>query len=109
MSAPTEPRHAPSASANGDLVNRVQQLRLDNQVGTVRRSRGSWLPWVLCAMLAVAWVAVGVKWLRAPAAPAGDEGGQPAGGARTADKPVAPGEILFQLKGNLIPSLQIAV
>jgi multidrug efflux pump subunit AcrA (membrane-fusion protein) len=110
MSAPTEPRHAPTASANGDLVNRVQQLRLDNQVGAVRRSRGSWLPWILCAMLAVSWAAVGVKWLRTQPAPSGDEAARATGGAaRSPDKPLAPGELLFQLKGNLIPSLQIAV
>src|SRR5262249_53520033 len=89
---------------------RVQQLRLDDQIGTARRSRGSWLPWVLCAMLAVSWVAVGVKWLRSSGARSDDEAAPAASGpARTAEKPGAPGEVLVPLKGNLIPSLQIAV
>jgi multidrug efflux pump subunit AcrA (membrane-fusion protein) len=112
MTVPTEPRYGTAASANGDLVNRVQELRLDTQIGAVRHGgRGSWLPWVLCAMLAVAWVGVGVKVLRAPPAKTEGETAIAAGSSagRHADKPVAPGEILFQLKGNLIPSLQIAV
>ncbi len=112
----TETR-TPVASANGDLVSRVQQLRLDNQVGAVKSGGGSWLPWVLCALLAITWAGVGVRWYRnagtapgdsgtAPAAtPAAPSASGPAGGAADA----APGEILLQLKGNVIPSLQIAV
>ncbi len=114
----TDTRAAPP-SANGDLVNRVQQLRLDNQVGAFKSGggRGSWLPWVLCGLLAVTWAGVGVRWYRNagtspdPDGPASAPSAAPAvgsassGGAASA----APGEILLQLKGNLIPSLQIAV
>ena len=113
MTVPTEPRYGTAASANGDLANRVQELRLDSQLGKGGTTgRGSWLPWVLCAMLAVAWVGVGVKVLRAPAAKPEGEATATATSAsttRTAAGPAAPGEILFQLKGLLIPSLQIAV
>ncbi len=51
------------ASANGDLVNRVQQLRLDGQLGAGKGGTGggSWLPWVLCGLLAVTWAGVGVR------------------------------------------------
>ena len=100
-------------SANGDLVNRVQQLRLKEEVGAVGRSGGSWLPWVLCGMLAITWAGVGVRWYKtvetdkaaeAPGAVAAPKTGGGAGPAA-----VAPGEIVFNLKGNLIPSLQIAV
>lgn len=120
MTAPTEHGPGPAASANGDLVNRVQGLRLDTQLGAAKRSGGgSWLPWVLCGMLAVAWVAVGVKYMRAEGrkgdddAAAGPTAGssaasRPAGGG-PAEKAAAPGELLTQLRGNLIPALQIAV
>lgn len=108
------------ASANGDLVNRVQQLRLDGQLGAGKRAGGgSWLPWVLCGLLAASWAGVGVRWYRAAgtapadaAAPAADAGPRPAGSAATtaaAGPAVAPGEVMLRLKGNLIPSLQIAV
>lgn len=113
MTVPSEPHHPPTASANGDLVNRVQGLRLDAQLGAARStSRSAWLPWVLCAMLAVSWVSVGVKALRSQPTSESGSGSPSAGGnstGRPAEKPVAAGELLFQLKGNLIPSLQIAV
>ena len=64
-------------TVNGELVNRVQQLRLDNQLGTDTGRRGggggSWLPWLLCGLLAASWVGVGVRYYRTP------------GGARSAD------------------------
>src|SRR5947209_8384141 len=65
MATPSESRLA--ASANGDLADRVQQLRLDNQLGagTGRGTGGgSWLPWVLCGLLAVTWAGVGVRWYK---------------------------------------------
>lgn len=106
-------------TANGELVNRVQQLRLDGQLGTDtgRRGGGSWVPWLLCGLLAVSWVGVGVRYYRQPSAarPAETADGakqpgaavQPTGGP--AAPAAAPGEIVLQLKGNLIPYLQIAV
>ena len=62
MATPTESR----PSANGELADRVQQLRLDNQLGTGKStgSGGSWLPWVLCGLLAITWVGVGVRWYK---------------------------------------------
>ena len=109
MTAPSEVR----PSTNGDLVNRVQQLRLGEQMGTSRRSGGSWLPWVLCGLLAVTWAGVGVRsYKNADAEKSGDTAtstaaARPSGGSAPAT--VAAGEIVFNLKGNLIPSLQIAV
>ena len=113
----------PTESANGTgndaLVNRVQQLRLNDTLASAKKGGGgSWLPWVLCAMLAVTWAGVGVRWYKAAGTKSDDAapgGGAPSG---TAAKPsgggggaatVAAGEIVFQLKGNLIPALQIAV
>ncbi|MBX9585537.1 MAG: hypothetical protein K2X87_34960, partial [Gemmataceae bacterium] len=72
---PTETR---PASANGDLVNRVQQLRLDGQLGAARRGGGSWLPWVLCGLLALSWAGVGVRWYRAAGTAPSDPGAAPA-------------------------------
>src|SRR5262245_30966272 len=99
-----------TASPNGDLVNRVQQLRLDGQLGTGRgSSRGSWLPWILCALLAITWASVGVRWYKA-AQKADDApvagGGQPAAQPGAAPQ-VAPGEIVTTLKGTVTPALQV--
>jgi HlyD family secretion protein len=114
MTAPAEARSIPVPSTNGDLVNRVQQLRLHDQLGNGKRPSGSWLPWVLCGMLAVTWAGVGVRGYKSAAENTGEAAAasnsaapRPASGAAPAA--VAPGEIVFNLKGNLIPSLQIAV
>src|SRR5262245_10650705 len=111
---------APAPSANGALVDRVQQLRLDDQLGrgSGGGGRGSWLPWVLCGLLAVAWVGVGVKYLRrsnsagdgAPAA--SGAGGGTSGGASGAppgpgQSAAAPGELILPIKGTITPFLQI--
>jgi len=114
----------PTALVNGDLVNRVQQLRLGDQLGAAKKSAGgSWLPWVLCGLLALSWAGVGIRSYRGGGVARSDEsaapggpGPRPIGGATPssgsgsdASAPTAPGEIVLQLKGNLIPSLQIAV
>jgi len=103
--------HAPST--NGDLVNRVQQLRINDTVGaTVMRSRGAWLPWVLCGLLAVTWAGVGVRFYKTASSESSREAaGSSASAPRSASgaPAIAPGEVVFNLKGNLIPSLQIAV
>ena len=107
------------ASANGDLVNRVQQLRLDGQLGAGKSGAGggSWLPWVLCGLLAIAWVGVGVRWYKTAAQKPDDAPGATptAGSAPVAQPgagnapPVAEGALVTQLKGNVIPSLQVTV
>ncbi|MDY3553853.1 efflux RND transporter periplasmic adaptor subunit [Gemmata sp. JC717] len=123
MAVSTEP--GPSASMNGDLVNRVQQLRLDNQIGKggAGARGGSWLPWVLCGLLASAWAGVGVRSYqkggqRADDAPAGAapttapaaSAAAPTGPSRGPAAPeVEAGALVTQLKGNVIPSLQITV
>jgi multidrug resistance efflux pump len=61
-------------------------------------------------MLALSWAAVGVKWYRTTGTKSDEAAGpRAAGSGNPADKPVAAGELLLQLKGNMIPSLQIAV
>lgn len=125
MAVPTEVERG--ASPNGDLVNRVQQLRLDNQLGkgtAGARGGGSWLPWVLCGLLAVTWAGVGMRSYqkagqRADDGPVPTSGPAPTGTApqqptaSATGGPAAPaveaGALVTQLKGNVIPSLQITV
>jgi multidrug resistance efflux pump len=113
MSQPAD-TELPRPSANGELINRVQQLRLDGQLGQgTGQNRGSWLPWVICAMLAIAWIGVGVRSYKAvepvaeAAAPqpsaASPAGSTPSGGQRE----YAKGELLLQIKGILTPFVQI--
>src|SRR5262245_28566182 len=113
MATSSESRLA--SSPNGDLVNRVQQLRLDNQLGTgTGRGGGSWLPWILCGLLAITWAGVGVRWYKNAGQKADDAPGgaaQPGGGAQPGAQPgvpaAAPGAIVAQLKGIVTPSLQL--
>lgn len=107
------------AEANGELVNRVQQLRLGAQAIAPKRAwtGGTLLPWVLCGMLALAWASIGVKWTRtrenAPAASGPTVAtvpGKPTPATASSTGAVAgSGDIVLQLKGNLIPFLQVAV
>ena len=92
-----------SATAKSDLVNRVKALKLgaaplDRPNGW---SIGRLFPWVLCLVLAVAWASVGVKFSRPPAPPPPPE--VPKASIATS------GDIALQLKGNLVPFLQVAV
>src|SRR5580658_5076303 len=107
MGMPTEVPGAKS-SANGELINRVQQLRLDGQLGRgPGASRGSWLPWVLCGMMAVAWVGVGARWYKAPDASKDDSGAAKQAGNSVAaanpqagNQPTVPaGALVLQIKG----------
>lgn len=105
-------------STNGELINRVQQLRLDEQLGRGpgRGSRGSWLPWVLCGLMAIAWVGVGVRYYRiksangdlsASGSGAATNAGTGESGARPGQPPAAAGELLLHLKGTITPALEV--
>ena len=102
-----------SPSTNGELINRVQQLRLDKQLGrgSGGGGRGAWLPWVLCGLMAVAWVGVGVRYYKTRSASADSAPGTVANsnGAPlpTGQPDSKPGELLLHLKGTVTPSLQI--
>ena len=125
-----ENRSQAAPSPDGALVDRVQQLRLDTQLGRSPgngRSRAVWLPWILVILMAVAWAGVGIRVYRnggltspapgpegtnpaASGTPASSStsggGGPPSTTPRPGSTP-APGELLLQIKGNVIPSLQI--
>ena len=116
MSDPRTPTAARSAEpANGELLNRVQQIRLDDQLG--RRPAGggtSWLPWVLCVLLALAWAGVAIRSYRnapeqdASAASAPSDGKAASGGSSAAAGSTDGGAIP-PVKGYLVPARQIAV
>ena len=116
MSIPIKSHNGDGVAVNGEMINRVQQLRLGDQLGKVKSSCGgnSLLPWILCGLMAIAWAGVGIRSYRtgaavpasgAPSAP----GSTPSPGQTNAPAPVAVGDIVIQLKANVIPSLQIAV
>lgn len=105
---------------NGEMRNRVQGLRLDSQLAASKASRGggtSWLPWVLCLVMAAAWAGVGIRSYKAGAfnsnttTEAGTTTGPPTG-----SKPVAApapgvpgGSIQIEVKGYLVPAQLISV
>jgi len=114
----TETTPARPAPANGELVNRVQQLRLSDQLAAGKAARGggaTWLPWALCGILAVAWAGVGIRGYKAGAfdtAPAANPTAQPAAaspGSAPAGPAPAAGTIRLEVKGYLVPAQQIAV
>jgi multidrug resistance efflux pump len=121
----TQPTDA-EPSRNGELYNRVQQLRLDSVAPDAKSTRGgsgSWLPWILCLLMAIAWTGFGIKVYKDPgavrklAAPASADANASAtkdANATTktaaADGPKAePGTVVVPGKGTLIPQQQIAV
>lgn len=127
---PAEIRSAAAMpSTNGEMLNRVQQLRLDNTSAGSRTGGGggaSWLPWVLALFLAITWAGIGIKEykgagnirksLAGGAAPApggtgttGSNSSPAIGSGSTPAAPVAAGTVVVAQKGVLIPTQQIAV
>ncbi len=105
--------------ANGELRNRVQLVRLDNQLGkgsAGRSSGSSWLPWMLCGLLAITWAGVGMRGYRngsfnGATATTTAENNSSGSKSNANDTPVdAPaGSIQLLVKGYIIPAQQIAV
>ncbi|MBL8867886.1 MAG: efflux RND transporter periplasmic adaptor subunit [Planctomycetia bacterium] len=114
---------ADTTTRNGELKNRVQQLRLNNQLGTDRgsgRGGAAWLPWILSLVLAVTWAGVGIRSYRNT--PVNDlvnpNGTTDPDRAKESSKtiqvpntstPVVAGTIEVEVKGYLVPAQQIAV
>jgi HlyD family secretion protein len=111
-------------AVNGELVHRVQQLRLDSQLGSAKAGRGGagWLPWVLCALLAGTWATVAIRTYRNPGnagpadsasatAPVSSGGGsaRPTASSTLVAPRIESGSIQLEVKGYLIPAHQIAV
>ncbi|OWK36668.1 HlyD family secretion protein [Fimbriiglobus ruber] len=111
-------RTAPGIQPNGELLTRVKQLRLDEQLGAAKSGRGGgagWLPWVLCALLAFAWATAGIRAYRAvphdgTAAATGQSATTaPVTAASDSAKSVEAGTIQLEVKGYLVPARQISV
>ena len=110
----TRPEQNNVVIADAQLQNRVQKLRLNNQLGQGGGragfgSRIAWLPWMLCLLLALAWAFVGIRSYR----PAADDGNVPGIGARDTSSNTASDEptrnVQLEVKGYLVPAQQIAV
>lgn len=114
MVSPFAEAAPPDPKVNGELLTRVQKLRLDTQLGNAKTGRGgvSWLPWVLCALLAISWATVAIRTYRnAPASSEVASGPAPTPAPTSSNpaKPVEPGAIQLEVKGYLVPARQIAV
>ncbi|HEY8505563.1 MAG TPA: efflux RND transporter periplasmic adaptor subunit, partial [Gemmataceae bacterium] len=128
MSEHTTRPAIPAEASNGEasLAERVRALRLGDRVAGGKSAGPStaWLPWVLCLLMAAAWVFLGSRWYNAgglpnsPApdapAPAGDpspgEGVPPPGeGARPAPRVASSGGTALTAKGYIIPAHQISI
>lgn len=110
-------KRAPSTEAR-ELKARVQKLRIG---GPSARAKGllggiTWLPWILCGVLALAWAGVGMRTYRngpavddtagpvaAPTNKSNTGTGSNSGGESSGGIAIAP------VKGYLVPAQQIAV
>ena len=114
----------PGGAAHTEMLDRVQQLRLDGQLGGAKAARppgAAWLPWVLAAVMALAWAGVGVRsyknlstdGLFTSAAPAAGVGGSGSAGANSAAQPAAPvpeaGSVTLEVKGYVMSAVSVAV
>lgn len=108
--------HTDGVAANGTatLTDRVKELRLAGKLDVPKAGGGTaWLPWLLCALLAVGWAGFAIKWYRgAPAkstdgptdGAAASPGSSAAARGSTADDTVA-----LEVKGYLIPTQSISI
>lgn len=117
--------HREPVSANGQpsLKERVRELRLDERLSTTKTTGGStsWLPWMLCILLAISWAGAGIRWYRNPGtatpAPVISSPSQNAAPVETplnsksvdpSEKPSS-GELILEKKGYLIAAHQIPI
>lgn len=106
--------HTDGVAANGapTLTDRVKELRLAGKLDGPRAGGGTaWLPWLLCALLAVGWAGFAIKWYRGAPAKSVDA---PADGAAASGSLAARGStpddtVALEVKGYLIPTQSISV
>lgn len=112
----TEGTNVATANGQPSLIDRVKELRLTDRLdkGPGKTAGTTWLPWVLCAFLAVGWAGFGIKWYRgAPAKtvePAADTspGSSAARGTASAGA-TSTDAVTLEVKGYLIPTQQISI
>ena len=109
-----------NGAAHGDLLDRVQQLRLDGQLNAAKDARprnAPWLPWILAAALALAWAGMGLRTYRNPGTGDGNLAVAPVntttgGAASSPGSPApaaAPGSVLMAVTGYIVPAVSVAV
>lgn len=96
---------AATATANGELRERVQKLRIGGDGGKGGGGRVAWLPWLLCAALAVAWGGYAVRGYNQK----GITPDTAAAAAAAAPTDAAGNPIELEVKGYLVPAKQISV
>jgi HlyD family secretion protein len=111
----TDPTDGVAANGVPTLTDRVKELRLAGKLDLPKAAGGTtWLPWLLCVLLAVGWAGFGIKWYRGSPA----KTNEPAPDAATASSPgtsaAAKGEtsddtVALEVKGYLIPTQSIAI
>ncbi len=97
--------HNPEPATNGDLRNRVQQIRLDTPRGGGGWGGTSCLPWVLCILLAGSWAGVAIRSYKSPAS---GDASSATSGTGTVTK-AAEDLTIPPVMGYLVPARQIAV
>jgi multidrug resistance efflux pump len=99
----------PARSEPSSLSDRVRSLRLPDQ-SLAERRRSSWLPWLVCLMLAGATAALGYReWMRTTAESEKSAGtDDTSSGARPSAAAVV-GDVVLLSKGYLVPVHQIQV
>lgn len=111
----SDARHIPSIppaheASNGEMLNRVKQLRLDTQLGAAKKGGGggaTWLPWVLCALLAGSWALVAIRMYRTTKDDSPSAGATNSSAERSA--PPDTGSTLVESKGYFTPAHKISV
>lgn len=113
-----------NAAANGQpsIKERVRELQLTNRLDGAKGAKGgsstSWLPWMLCILMALAWAGVGVRWYKnngsggaATASSSSNSDANPvkSKAADNTGKSYGEGELVLTSKGYLIPSHSIPI
>jgi multidrug resistance efflux pump len=94
----------PEPATNGDLRNRVQQIRLDTPRGGGGWGGTSCLPWVLCILLAGSWAGVAIRSYKSPGTDNATNTAATGTSTKSAEDLTIP-----PVMGYLMPAKQIAV
>jgi HlyD family secretion protein len=94
------------------LSDRVKELRLVGKIdgNPAKAGAARWLPWVLCAFMAVGWTGFAIKWYLGTRANADEPTGASASKGSSALAKRGIGDVVaLEVKGYLIPTQQISI
>ncbi len=109
---------ATEPGANGTLGERVRALRLRDRLATSSPgSSATWIPWLLCVFMAIAWVSLGSRWYRTQnpeaAPPANDVAPAATNAAPRAiaqeAPPNDPNATVLVARGYIVPAHRISI